>query len=413
MTMARFDEPTPAVPAGQPKLLLIGAGHAPLFVLEALARAPLRGVEVTVVAPEVLSPYSGMLPGFTAGHYDLAACHVDARRLARAAGARFVESAVTAIDPEARIARTAGGDALAWDVASLDVGSAPAPLPAPHDDPDVMFVKPIARFATSFMALLQRLDARRCAGPRIGVIGGGAAGFEMALAIGHRLSRPGDATTRATGGDPTVTLVTDGPLLAAFPPRVQRLGRRALARRGITLVSGDGAIALARPETTGPLVVRLASGRTLAFDAAVLTTPSAPAAWLAASGLPKGPRGFVATEPTLEVVGCRHLFAAGDCADVLAHPRPKAGVFAVRQGPPLAANLRRALAGEPLQPFEPQAAALAILSLGERRAIATRGTFALEGHLAWVLKDRIDRAFIARFERACATAEDGSADRNA
>jgi len=116
--------------------------------------------------------------------------------------------------------------------------------------------------------------------------------------------------------------------------------------------------------------------------------------WLRDTGLALDERGFVATGPTLQSSSHPEVFAAGDVSTRTHEPHPKSGVYAVRAGAPLALNLRRFLAGGPLEPWRPQSRALNLLACGERYAIASWGGWSAEGAWVWRWKDRIDRDFV-------------------
>ena len=153
------------------------------------------------------------------------------------------------------------------------------------------------------------------------------------------------------------------------------------------------------------------SGTAHALDEVLWVTQAGTQAWLAESGLATDEGGFVAVHPTLESMSHPGVFAAGDCAAVLAHPREKAGVFAVRQGPPLAHNLRRALRGLPPRPFTPQRRYLSLISTGGRHAVATRGgALVFEGDWVWRWKDWIDRRFMRKFADLPDMADDAKLD---
>ncbi|MSP50672.1 MAG: selenide, water dikinase SelD [Alphaproteobacteria bacterium] len=356
-------------------LVLVGGGHAHVHVLKSFGMQPIPGVRLSLVAREIETPYSGMLPGYVAGHYSLDECHIDLAPLARFARARLISAEAIGLDRDRRQVSLAGRPGLRFDVVSLNVGATPS-LSVPGAAEHAIPVKPIHRFAPRWEALRARVEAS----PRpvaIKVVGGGAGGVELALAIRHRL-----------GDQATVELVTRGRLLAGHAARAAVLLRRALAERDVACRE-EAEVAAVEPRT-----LVLADGERLAADEVLWVTEAAAPAWLATTGLRLDRQGFLAIADTLCSVDDAKVFAAGDAAAMLAHARPKAGVFAVRQGPPLAENLRRALSGRRLKPFAPQRAFLSLIGTGDRRAVASRGALALEGAWLWRLKETIDRRWM-------------------
>ncbi|WP_158047594.1 selenide, water dikinase SelD [Skermanella pratensis] len=379
--------PTDSVHA---ELVLVGGGHSHVQVLRSFGMRPMPGVRVTLVTRDVETPYSGMLPGFIAGHYGHDACHIDLMKLAGFAGARLIHAEAAGLDRENRAVLLSGRPPVRYDVLSLDIGSTPRAHDVPGAAEHTTAVKPVDRLAGRWAALVERV---RGADRRLDVVvvGGGAAGVELALAIDHRLkglmAAEGKAALR-----PRVVLVTRGRLLANDSARVRARFDRLLAERGVA-VHTDAEVVRVEP---GAVVC--ADGRRIGFDEALWAVQAGAAPWLRETGLTLDGRGFVAVDATLRSVADPRVFAAGDVASVLEHPREKAGVFAVRQGPPLTGNLRRALAGEPPVPFTPQRNYLKLISTGDRYAVASRGGVSAEGRWAWALKDRIDRRFMAKFQ---------------
>ena len=367
---------------GVRELVLVGGGHSHVEVLRRFALDPPAGVRVVLVSPARYTPYSGMLPGLVAGHYAFRDAHIDLESLARFAKAAFLCDAAAALDPTAKTLRLASGRETAYDVASIDIGSTPVRAGiagAKH----AIAVKPV----DAFLAHLDRLEALALE-KRLGsiaVIGAGAAGVEILLALQYRLSRTGHRTA--------FSVVADTPaILPGHRPKVRRIFERVLAERGVTVYAGAGARRIDRDG------VETADGTRIASDAVVLATGASPASWPRDAGLAVDAHGFIRVGGTLQTFSHPDVFAAGDIASMDDHPRPKSGVYAVRQGPPLAENLRAALAGRPLSRFVPQKDALALISTGDRYAIASRGPFVLEGAWVWKWKDRIDRGFMARYD---------------
>jgi selenide,water dikinase len=364
-------------------LVLVGGGHSHVAVLKAFGMRPLPGVRITLVSRNTATPYSGMLPGLIAGHYSADEAHIDLVPLTRFAGARFLRDEITGFDPVAQTIELAQRPAIAYDVLSLNSGSTPALSALALAHPASIAVKPIDRFLAQWQALLARL-AQRTAPAHIAIVGGGAGGG-LVLAAQRRV--------HALGLEASFALFTDtADVLMAHAARVRARFRRILAARNVTVHTQARVLASAagRLETEG--------GRELAFDAVLWVTDAAAAPWIAASGIAVDERGFALVDAYLRSVSHANVFAAGDTAAMSVAPRPKSGVFAVRQGPHLARNLRRALLGERLHPYRPQRRFLSLIGTGEDYAVASRGAWSAEGRWVWRWKQRIDRAFMRKYQ---------------
>jgi selenide, water dikinase len=363
-------------------LVLVGGGHAHVHVLKRFGMRPAPGVRVTLVARDVETPYSGMLPGYVAGHYSFEECHIDLGRLTAFAGARLIRDEAIGLDRDACTVLTCDHPPIRYDILSIDIGSTPRSDDVPGATEHAIVVKPIARFGERWEALLERAEGMPRL--RLAVVGGGAGGVELALSARQRLAQLKDDAVE-------VTLVTKKALLPSHNGRVRRLFEQILEERRIAVLT-DSPIVRVEP---GILVG--ADGRRIEFDEALWVTEAGAAPWLAKTGLPLTEEGFIAVDTRLRSTGDTRIFAAGDVATMIAHPREKAGVYAVRQGPPLARNLRRALAGKRLRRAVPQKRALALIGTGDKEAVASRGPFAAYGPRLWQLKEWIDRRWMRRY----------------
>jgi selenide, water dikinase len=375
------------------QLLLIGGGHAHVEVLRQLALRPQHTAQVTLVSPDAHTPYSGMLPGLVAGHYTHDETHVALLPLAQAAGARFVPARVTALNAAARQVTLSDGSSVSYDIAAIDIGSTPFVPEVPGLRETALLAKPVDVFLEGW-AQIRKLFAQGAL-RRLAVVGGGAGGVELMLAMHHALKTalPPDKM-RSCG----FSIITDtARLLPAHPPRAAAAITRLFAERGISVFAGARVTALAREGDA--TLVTMANGATLATDVVVWVTGARPAPWLATSGLAVDAQGFLSIGEDLRITNDAHVFASGDCATSNTDPRPKSGVYAVRQGPVLARNLVAALAGLPLEAHKPQATALALVSTGNQGAIAVRGqwTMPFMQTLQWRWKDKIDRAWMAKY----------------
>jgi selenide,water dikinase len=378
----------PSAPGIDKELLLLGGGHAHVAVIRHFAMSPRPGLGITLLSREVHTPYSGMLPGLVAGHYRHDECHIDLRRLCEASGVRLIQGSAQRIDTAAQRVEMAGRPALHWDLLSINTGSRPAIDSIEGAVEHGIAVKPIDRFLLRWSAFLQALEADNVA-REVCVVGGGAASVEIVLALAHRLRSAGVPGDRCR-----LSLVAAAPRpLEGQPASLVRRLERHLSAAGIDVLT-DARVLRA---TDGAL--ELADGRRIPCDLAVWAIHAGAPAWLGESGLPVDARGFVRVNAGLGVEGQPRIFAVGDIA-ALPQAVPKSGVYAVREGPVLARNIARVLAGKASRPYRAQRRALAILATGPRHAVAARGAWVLSGDWVWRWKDRIDRRFMAMYAPA-------------
>ncbi|GAB2524435.1 selenide, water dikinase SelD [Microbulbifer agarilyticus] len=360
-------------------LVLIGGGHSHLVLLQQWAKQPLPGVRLTLVSPQVQSPYSPMVPGLIAGHYSHSDIHIDLPRLCRAAGARFIHACAHNIDPLENRVSLLGRPDLAFDFLSLAVGASPC-----HDIPGselAVPVKPIGQFYRYWEQLKQQVQ-RKHQPLKLGVIGGGAGGCELAMAIASALEEP------IYSGRVELHLVQSGKKIPAdFPLLARRLAARELSRLKVhahtnwrvTEITSRG--------------IYSDEGRFIALDKALLCTESSAPPWLAQSGLAIDQRGFVQVDDYLRSISHPHIFAAGDVAGINS-PQPKSSQAAQQQGPALFHNVRAALQDTPLKAYRPRPRMLQRLSCGGQQAITAYRGLAAVSALFWHAKDRADRHFV-------------------
>ncbi len=372
-------------------IVLVGGGHSHVVVLKMFAMKPWPGVRLTVICTDVHTPYSGMLPGYVAGHYTYDDVHIDLGRLCTFAGTRLFHSAVTGIDRVNKKVLCNNRPPVAYDVLSINVGSTPSVASVAGASSFVTPVKPIAQFNDRWLKLLEKV--KTTVQPlRIAVVGGGAGGVELVLAMQYRLHNE----VRQLGRNPDSLqfelFTAAAELLPTHNPWVRGHFVEVLARRGVHVHCNS---AVVRVEGSALFIE---SGESFAADEVMWVTQAGGAAWLKDTGLETDGSGFLRVNDFLQTTLDPAVFAAGDIASMVNHPLEKAGVFAVRQGKPLAENLRRSVYGEPLEAYHPQRSWLALISTGDQHAVASRGWLGFAGDWVWRWKDWIDRRFMERFQ---------------
>jgi pyridine nucleotide-disulfide oxidoreductase family protein len=359
--------------------VLAGGGHAQLAVLQALARAPLSGVDVVLVTPVSRQAYSGMLPGWIAGHYARADLEIDLEPLARRANVTLLRDRVCAMDANRRCVALSNGRTLDYDVLSLDVGSEIDTSELETLGDRLLPLRPLGEFMTRWQGMLT--DARRLPGFRVAVVGAGAAGVEIALAVRHAFHR------EHIDGEVCLVAPRDE-FLAGHAPAARR--RLAGWARRVGVVLRDGHAVGDRER------LLLADGSTLATGCVIAATGAAPPGWLKCSGLKLDPQGYVAVDSRHRSLSHTQVFAAGDVCSRDDPSFARSGVHAVRAGPVLARNLVAVLSGGRLREYRPRRRSLYLLACGPRSAVVSWGNLSVGGAWAWCWKDRIDRRFVER-----------------
>ncbi len=373
----------PLAPARPPaRLLLVGAGHAHLEVLRRLALQPRAGVELTLVSAGDRHHYSGMVPGFLQGRYEEQEIAFDLPALAGRARGRFVEARATALDPVAREVRLEDGSQLGYDLVSFNVGSRSAGDQEESVRRHASLVKPMSRAAELRTRIAELADRPV---PRAVVVGAGAAGVEVACAIAAVLEEAGRRREVSI-------LESSGAILGGYSERFRRRAEAVLAKRGIAVRTGAKVLRLE------PGAVWIDDGSRLPSDLTVWLTGAAAWPLFESSCLPVDGRGFLLVGDALRSTGDPRVFGAGDCVTLASHPgTPKAGVYAVREGPVLWQSLLAALDGATPPRYEPQSSFLSLLNTGDGKALLRYKGLVSHSRWAWHLKDRIDRGFMARY----------------
>ncbi len=372
-------------------IVLVGGGHSHVGVLKSFGMNPIPGVRLTLICTDMHTPYSGMLPGYVAGHYGYDDVHIDLSRLAVFAGARLYRAEVTGIDRAQQKVLCKGRPPVPYDLLSINIGSTPQLGGVPGASEHAVAVKPIQRFNDRWLELLERVKSHT-GKTSIAVVGAGAGGVELLLAMQWRLRNELKALGRNSEDLVFHLFTSSANILPTHNAGVRARFDAVLKARGV-MVHRDAEV-----KQVSASGLQTGGGETLDADEIIWVTRAGGASWLADTGLALDGEGFIRVKDTLQSITDPNVFAAGDIASMENFKLEKAGVFAVRQGKPLSANLRRAVGGAALEDYRPQTTWLALISTGDRYAVASKGAIGFAGAWVWRWKDWIDRRFMAKFQ---------------
>ncbi|MCY7381047.1 MAG: FAD-dependent oxidoreductase [Microcoleus sp. CAN_BIN18] len=424
-------------------LVLIGGGHSHAIVLKMFAMKPLLGVRLTLISDVLYAPYSGMLPGHVAGFYGYDECHIDLRSLAEFAQCQIFIDRAIAIDFSKNCVICQNRPPVNFDLLSIDIGSTPATLSVPGAAEYAIAAKPVPEFLANWNQLINQRQNYPEKPLRIAIVGGGAGGVELALNMQSRMAKEEGRRKKEEGRGKFGSGFCNGcngwilkdrgkfkqeegleihlfhsgaELMPGHNYRVRHRLKEILISRGIKVhlmekvraIENQEMIEIASnaqcpmPNAQLPITnsqICCESGLKVECDRIFWVTQASAAHWIGESGLATDSNGFMQVNDCLQSVSHPNVFAAGDIAAMVNYPRPKAGVFAVRQGKPLFENLQHFLLQKPLKPFAPQSQYLSLIGTGNKSAIASRGNFMWESPLLWYWKDWIDRQFMQQFRR--------------
>lgn len=375
-------------------LVLIGGGHSHLAVLKKFAMNPVPGLSLTLISKDIETPYSGSLPGHISGIYTHDEIHIDLRPLAQFAGARLIQSEIKQIDFEQKIIHCEGRPTIEFDLISLNIGSKPNAIKIPGAAEFAIGIKPIDQFLVQwqklYSSMLDVIGSEKKS-YRFLIVGGGPASVELAFAVQQRIHN--ELSIKDYENSPLkISIVTaDKEVLKFHNSKVRHFVKAELAARGIEVLQEHEVIEFSDGK------IHCNNDRLIEANSMVYATGASVSPWPEECGLAIGEDGFIEVNDFLQSTSHEFVFAAGDAATIKGEPRPKSGVYAVRQGKPLAENLRRFATAKNLKPYSPQKHALALINLGNKRAIASRNKLFFQGRSVWSLKNSIDTAFIRKY----------------
>ncbi len=389
------------------KLVLIGGGHSHAIALHYFIKQPLVNTQITLITDVLQAPYSGMLPGYIAGFYEHTECHIDLDKLARAAGIEIVVAGVTKLDANNQQLVCSNGQVFTYDLISINTGSTPDLSQIIGANNYGTPVKPVPQFLTAWQDILeswkhdQNNNQNEESLLTITLVGGGAGGVELALNMQQQLVNICKLKSKSGNHNLKINLIHRNlDLLPNYNQQVGKYLRNLLHDRGIEIYLGESVQEIV-PKNNAGYNLRCESGLEVLSDRVFWVTNAAAPAWVKTSGLATDRSGFIAVNNYLQSTSHPQVFAVGDIAAMVNYQLPKAGVFAVRQGLPLAHNLQRLTQGKSLQPYKPQTRYLGLIGTGDREAIAVYGNWGLYGGIfgswLWRWKDGIDQKFMRQF----------------
>lgn len=416
-------------------VVLIGGGHAHVQVIMACnATSRPANMKVTLVDINPTATYSGMVPGCVAGLYTLDQVLIHLSSLADSSDIDFVCGKVVGMSFDEATGKSVFVDEtdtngniinkrqIPFDVVSVDIGSTTRDFTSiPGANQYTISTRPISDLVRRIeieddLIKKEKMNMSELAnGLQVFVVGGGAAGIELSLAMRARWS---DIIIDST--DFSITLIDSNDVLMPSESYACRMALRYIMKKYNIIVKHNMKV----DEITSSHI-HVSSNKNnnerekFPYTHCIWAT-GAEAHTLAWElhkdcGLDISNRGWIRVNKHLQSTSHPSVFAAGDCCEMVMENNnrkspPKAGVYAVRSGPILIENLTRYLGiiskleggvannhSNNLIVYNPQDDFLKLLMCGDGTALGFRFGIPIYGKWVWHLKDYIDNKFMDLF----------------
>ena len=372
-------------------LVLMGGGHSHAIALKEWGKNPIPHVKLTLITNVLQTPYSGILPGYIAGFYRFEETHINLEKLAQFAQAKLIFTTAIGLDLIKNQVICDNHSPISFDILSIDIGSTPNLVNLLGSE-YVIPAKPVPQFLQAWEQVLSSAYQNPQKPLSISIVGGGAGGVELCLNMRSHLQKILEPNLI------TFNLFHRGQkLLDNHNTWVSNQLEKILREQDVNLYLSETVQSIQKG-ISNSYKINCASGLNIHTNYIFWITQASTPDWIETSGLACDPQGFILIKNTLQTLSHENIFATGDIATMPDHPRPKAGVFAVRQGKPLVENWRNLLLNQSLKPYLPQKKYLSLIGTGNKKAIASWGNWGWQSRYFWNCKDYIDQKFMNQFK---------------
>ncbi len=363
------------------QLVLVGGGHAHLHVMQQINSVNISNLQVVLISEFPYQYYSGMAANFIEGVYDEEQIRFNLQELCTKYQVQFVQGRVVHIDGNFKKVTLSDETVIPFDILSMDTGSKMAGSSLVGMQTYGVPVKPLVNLHKIRKACQEGISE----GAHLVVVGAGAAGVEIALALQsykEKLKQQG-----------SVTLVeSSDTILRGYRPALKNQVMKVLVKKNIQICLNAKVTEICK----NSLVIN--TGEQILYDDLIWAGGIAADALYKESGLPVDEKGFMLVNSHLQSLSYPFIFGAGDCVSFANYKNvAKVGVYAIREAPILADNIVRFSQGKPLKRYTPQNFYLSILSLAHQTGILQYGKLVFQGTWCWKLKDYIDRSFMKKY----------------